>query len=62
MASFVAFGVKELLFDIVPDMCSPTQKAGLVCPNLHVFFSSGILWSVTIPFLVFFFGFKGNRD
>lgn len=46
VASFVGFGVQELLFKIVPDMCSPTQKAGLVCPNTRVFFNAGMLWLV----------------
>lgn len=44
LAAFIQLLVKDIVFAIVPDVCSPNQRNLLTCPNIRTFFSSSIVW------------------
>jgi hypothetical protein len=44
LAAFVQVGVKQWLFDNVPDICSKDQKSSLTCPHNQVFFTASAVW------------------
>ncbi|KAG6332224.1 hypothetical protein ID866_6863 [Astraeus odoratus] len=49
VASFVQIGVKQWLFDNVPDICSPDQPSFLVCPHNQVYFTASAVWGLIGP-------------
>ncbi|KAL1751712.1 OPT oligopeptide transporter protein-domain-containing protein [Schizophyllum commune] len=53
IAGTTQLGVQEWLFSNVPDMCSPTQASGFVCPDTQVFGTASIIWGVIGPRLQF---------
>lgn len=48
VACFVQSGTKELLFHVVKDICTATQKSLLICSSTKVFFTSSIIWYVAL--------------
>jgi len=53
IAGTVQLGVQAWMFTNIPDMCSPTQKDGFVCPSTEVFGTASIIWGVIGPALQF---------
>jgi len=53
VAGTVQLGVQAWMFTNIPDMCSPTQKNGFVCPNTEVFGTASIVWGVIGPMRMF---------
>jgi len=53
IAGTVQLGVQAWMFTNIPDVCSPTQKDGFVCPSTEVFGTASIIWGVIGPRLVF---------
>ncbi|KAF7346881.1 hypothetical protein MVEN_01440100 [Mycena venus] len=49
LAAFLQVGVKTWIFSNVEDICSPTQKSQLTCPDNQVFFSASIIWGLIGP-------------
>ncbi|KIJ19317.1 hypothetical protein PAXINDRAFT_174878 [Paxillus involutus ATCC 200175] len=49
IAGTVQLGVQAWMFTNIPDMCSPTQKDGFICPNTEVFGTASIIWGVIGP-------------
>ncbi|KAH7883260.1 OPT oligopeptide transporter protein-domain-containing protein [Phlebopus sp. FC_14] len=49
LASFVQVGVKQWMFDNVPDICSPTQASFLTCPHNQVYFTASAVWGLIGP-------------
>ncbi|KZO94991.1 oligopeptide transporter [Calocera viscosa TUFC12733] len=49
LSTIVQVGVKALLFNIVPDICQPTQAHNLTCPKNSVFFTASVLWGLIGP-------------
>ena len=45
----VQLGVQSWMFTNIPDMCSPTQKDGFICPSTEVFGTASIIWGVIGP-------------
>jgi OPT family small oligopeptide transporter len=45
----VQLGVQAWMFTNIPDMCSPTQKDGFICPSTEVFGTASIIWGVIGP-------------
>jgi len=44
LAAFVQVGVKQWIFDNIPDICSRDQKFSLTCPHNQVFFTASAVW------------------
>ena len=53
IAGTVQLGVQAWMFGNIPDMCSPKQKHGLICPSTEVFGTASIIWGVIGPQRVF---------
>ncbi|KAG8215868.1 OPT oligopeptide transporter protein-domain-containing protein [Butyriboletus roseoflavus] len=53
IAGTVQLGVQAWMFTNIPDICSPTQKNGFICPNTEVFGTASIIWGVIGPMRVF---------
>ncbi|CAG7853660.1 Glutathione transporter 1 [Serendipita indica DSM 11827] len=57
IASFISVitqvGVKNWIFSVVPDMCSPTQKDSLTCPRNLVYFNASAIWGLVGPSQLF---------
>ncbi|KAG9312692.1 OPT oligopeptide transporter protein-domain-containing protein [Chiua virens] len=53
IAGTVQLGVQAWMFTNVPDMCSPKQKDGFICPSTEVFGTASIIWGVISPARVF---------
>lgn len=53
IAGTVQLGVQAWMFTHIPDMCSPKQKSGFICPNTEVFGTASIIWGVIGPRRVF---------
>ncbi|KDQ52957.1 hypothetical protein JAAARDRAFT_61547 [Jaapia argillacea MUCL 33604] len=53
IAGTVQLGVQAWMFTNIPDMCSPTQKDGFICPSTEVFGTASIIWGVIGPKLQF---------
>ncbi|KAI9462115.1 OPT oligopeptide transporter [Boletus coccyginus] len=49
----VQLGVQAWMFTNIPDICSPTQKNGFICPNTEVFGTASIVWGAIGPMRVF---------
>jgi len=49
LAAFIQVGVKQWLFDNVPDVCSPEQKSNLICPHNQVFYTASAVWGLIGP-------------
>jgi len=49
IAGTVQLGVQAWMFTNIPDMCSPTQKDGFICPSTEVFGTASIIWGVIGP-------------
>ncbi|EIW77486.1 OPT oligopeptide transporter [Coniophora puteana RWD-64-598 SS2] len=49
VAGTVQLGVQAWMFTNIPDMCSPTQKDGFICPSTEVFGTASIIWGVIGP-------------
>ncbi|KAL4079124.1 OPT oligopeptide transporter protein-domain-containing protein [Scleroderma citrinum] len=49
MASFVQIGVKQWMFDNVPDICTPHQVSSLTCPQNQVYFTASAVWGLIGP-------------
>jgi OPT family oligopeptide transporter len=45
----VQLGVQEWMFTNIPDICSPTQRDGFICPSTEVFGTASIIWGVIGP-------------
>ncbi|KZP16413.1 OPT oligopeptide transporter [Athelia psychrophila] len=52
-AATTQLGVQAWMFTNIPDMCSPTQKDGFICPSTEVFGTASIIWGVIGPARVF---------
>ena len=53
IAATVQLGVQTWMFSNIPDMCSPKQKDGFICPHFEVFGTASIIWGVIGPRGVF---------
>lgn len=42
-------GVQAWMFSNIPNMCSPDQKDGFICPSTEVFGTASIIWGVIGP-------------
>ena len=49
IAGTVQLGVQAWMFTNIPDMCTPTQKDGFICPSTEVFGTASIIWGVIGP-------------
>ena len=49
IAGTVQLGVQSWMFTNIPDICSPTQKDGFICPSTEVFGTASIIWGVIGP-------------
>ncbi|KAJ7339942.1 OPT oligopeptide transporter protein-domain-containing protein [Mycena albidolilacea] len=49
LTAFLQVGVKTWIFSNVENICSPTQKSQLTCPDNQVFFSASIIWGLIGP-------------
>ncbi|OSX63077.1 hypothetical protein POSPLADRAFT_1066013 [Postia placenta MAD-698-R-SB12] len=49
IAGTVQLGVQSWMFHNIPDMCTPNQKDGFVCPSTEVFGTASIVWGVIGP-------------
>jgi len=49
IAGTVQLGVQAWMFTNIPDMCSPDQKDGFICPFTEVFGTASIIWGVIGP-------------
>jgi OPT family oligopeptide transporter len=49
VAGTVQLGVQAWMFTNIPDMCSPTQKDGFICPSTETFGTASIIWGVIGP-------------
>ncbi|KAI9568837.1 OPT oligopeptide transporter protein-domain-containing protein [Boletus coccyginus] len=49
LASFVQVGVKQWMFDNVPDICSSDQESNLTCPHNRVYFTASAIWGLVGP-------------
>lgn len=43
IAGTVQLGVQAWMFTNIPDMCSPSQKDGFICPSTEVFGTASII-------------------
>jgi OPT family oligopeptide transporter len=41
---FVVTGVQQFLFAHIPDICTPDQKSGFICPSTHTFATASLVW------------------
>jgi OPT family small oligopeptide transporter len=53
IAGTVQLGVQSWMFTNIPDMCSPNQVDGFICPSTEVFGTASIIWGVIGPARVF---------
>lgn len=49
LASLIQVGVKQWMFDNVPDICSPDQASFLTCPHNSVYFTASAVWGLIGP-------------
>ncbi|KAG6336208.1 hypothetical protein ID866_2885 [Astraeus odoratus] len=49
IAGTVQLGVQAWMFTNIPDMCSPEQKNGFICPSTEVFGTASFIWGVIGP-------------
>ena len=48
LAAFIQVGVKQWIFENVPDICKPKQVSQLTCPHNQVFYTASAVWWVLI--------------
>jgi len=44
LAAFIQVGVKDWIFNNVPDICQHNQISQLTCPHNQVFFTASAIW------------------
>lgn len=49
LASFIQIGVKQWMFDNIPDICTPQQPSFLTCPHNQVYFTASAVWGIIGP-------------
>lgn len=49
LASFVQIGVKQWMFNNIPDICTPEQPSFLTCPHNQVYFTASAVWGIIGP-------------
>ncbi|KAG6841177.1 hypothetical protein C0991_001102 [Blastosporella zonata] len=49
IAGTVQLGVQSWMFTNIPELCSPDQKDGFICPGTEVFGTASIIWGVIGP-------------
>jgi OPT family oligopeptide transporter len=49
LAGTVQLGVQAWMFTNIPDMCSPDQPNGFICPSTEVFGTASFIWGVIGP-------------
>ncbi|TCD66757.1 hypothetical protein EIP91_000998 [Steccherinum ochraceum] len=49
LAGFVQVGVKQAMFDHIPDICQPNQKSSLTCPHNQVYYTASAVWGLIGP-------------
>ncbi|EGO19602.1 hypothetical protein SERLADRAFT_453552 [Serpula lacrymans var. lacrymans S7.9] len=52
IAGTTQLAVQEWMFANIPDMCTPNQKDGFICPSTEVFGTASIIWALLFFFLV----------
>ncbi|KAI0286278.1 OPT oligopeptide transporter [Russula brevipes] len=56
IAGTVQLGVQAWMFSSIPDICTPDQKDGFICPSTTVFATASIAWGVIGPQRLFSHG------
>ncbi|KAH9475266.1 Sexual differentiation process protein isp4 [Psilocybe cubensis] len=49
IAGTVQLGVQAWMFTNIPDMCTPGQKDGFICPSTETFGTASVIWGVIGP-------------
>jgi hypothetical protein len=49
IAGTAQLGVQAWMFSNIPNICSPDQKDGFICPSTEVFGTASIIWGVIGP-------------
>ncbi|KAG1723121.1 OPT oligopeptide transporter protein-domain-containing protein [Suillus paluster] len=49
LASFIQIGVKQWMFDNIPDICTPDQPSFLTCPHNQVYYTASAVWGIIGP-------------
>ncbi|KAH7920260.1 OPT oligopeptide transporter [Leucogyrophana mollusca] len=49
LAATVQLGVQSWMFTNIPDLCSPDQKDGFICPYMESFGVASVVWGVIGP-------------
>lgn len=49
IAGTVQLGVQAWMFTNIPDLCSPSQPNGFICPSTEVFGTASFIWGVIGP-------------
>jgi OPT family oligopeptide transporter len=49
IAGTVQLIVQSWMFSNIPDICSPNQRSGFICPKTEVFGTASIIWGVIGP-------------
>ncbi|KLT45603.1 OPT superfamily oligopeptide transporter [Cutaneotrichosporon oleaginosum] len=53
LSCLVQVGVKEWMFNTIPDLCQPDQRAQLICQNAYTSFTASIIWGLIGPARLF---------
>ncbi|KAF8452243.1 OPT oligopeptide transporter [Boletus edulis BED1] len=53
VAGTVQLGVQAWMFSNIPEICTPKQKDGFICPSTEVFGTASIIWGVIGPMRMF---------
>ncbi|TFK24480.1 OPT oligopeptide transporter [Coprinopsis marcescibilis] len=56
LAGTVQLGVQAWMFSNIPNMCTPDQQDGFICPSTEVFGTASIIWGVIGPARQFSYG------
>lgn len=49
LASFIQIGVKQWMFNNIPDICTPNQPSFLTCPHNEVYYTASAVWGIIGP-------------
>lgn len=49
LASFIQIGVKQWMFNNIPDICTPNQPSFLTCPHNQVYYTASAIWGLIGP-------------
>ena len=49
VTAFLKVGLKYILFERFPDICTPNQPQRLTCPISEVFFTASVFWGLVGP-------------